>query len=781
MPYVEGESLRERLDREHQLPVDEGVQIAKNVAEALDYAHKRGVIHRDIKPANILLQSGKPVISDFGIALAVGAAGGGRLTETGLSLGTPHYMSPEQATGDLHVGPATDVYALGCVLYEMLVGEPPYTGGTPQAILGRIITEAPPRVVKQRKSVPDNVEAVIANALEKVPADRFRTAADFARALDDAGFRHGRGATAGVPGRGSWNALTITFAGMAAVLALTLGMTLTRVPAASVSASTERFSLEIEPNTSLEMLPDGSGVAYVSEGQVMLRRWDSLDPMPISGADGARVGVILAVSPTGSEIAYIDRDEQLKVIPIQGGVSRTLASPAFCCVTWPSDGHIYYSPPVERNIRRVPAVGGLSEDVTQRAAGEANQGFMQLLPDGEWGLISTTVPPYQIESVRLSTGERTLVTEGTRPFLTATGHLVWVSSQGQLVGAAFDVDQRVLTGPTVPLIERIASRGLIPRVSLSRTGVLVYTEGGGRAEQRLVVMDLDGDEDLLALGARPIIDVSWLPDGESVIYSSDGQIFVYDVLLNTTPRQVTFEGVNRGPVVAPDGSSVVFTSTRAGRNSPDLWLKNLGDDSPPTPLLPDVDTETAETVTDWPSDSLIAMEMAGDLWTVDLSEPDRPRVGLYLSSEARLSNLVISPDGTMAAYISDETGRAEIYVRSFPDPGAATRVSGEGGDLPFWSPDGDVLYYRNSEGGAMSAARIQNGPILVVGSVEEVLASTPVNRPDNEYRTFSPLHPNGDRLILARDVDASSGDTSAEIRVILVQNFFEELKRRVPN
>ena len=121
MPYVEGETLRDRLDREHQLPVDDAVQIAKNVAEALDYAHKQGVIHRDIKPANILLQAGKPVISDFGIALAVGVAGGGRMTETGLSLGTPHYMSPEQATGDLSVGAATDVYALGCVLYEMLV------------------------------------------------------------------------------------------------------------------------------------------------------------------------------------------------------------------------------------------------------------------------------------------------------------------------------------------------------------------------------------------------------------------------------------------------------------------------------------------------------------------------------------------------------------------------------------------------------------------------------------------------------------------------------------
>ncbi len=189
MPYVEGETLKDRLDREHQLPVDDAVRIASDVAEALQAAHDQGVIHRDIKPANILLSKGRPLVSDFGIALALGAAGAGRLTETGLSLGTPHYMSPEQATGDLSVGAATDVYALGCVLYEMLVGEPPYTGSTPQAILGKIIMGELTSAKNQRESVPANVDAAIRKSLEKVPADRFRGAQDFARALVDPTFR----------------------------------------------------------------------------------------------------------------------------------------------------------------------------------------------------------------------------------------------------------------------------------------------------------------------------------------------------------------------------------------------------------------------------------------------------------------------------------------------------------------------------------------------------------------------------------------------------------------
>ena len=196
MPYVEGESLRDCLDREQQLHVDEAIQIASDLAEALDYAHRRKVVHRDIKPANILMHEGRPLIADFGIALAVGAAGGTRLTETGLSVGTPYYMSPEQATGDQVVGPATDIYALGCVLYEMLVGEPPYPGATAQAVLGKIISGKAVAAAEQRPSISANVDAAIRCALEQLPADRFTNAREFAGALKDGHFRHGQPALA---------------------------------------------------------------------------------------------------------------------------------------------------------------------------------------------------------------------------------------------------------------------------------------------------------------------------------------------------------------------------------------------------------------------------------------------------------------------------------------------------------------------------------------------------------------------------------------------------------
>src|SRR6202048_1745349 len=173
MPFIEGESLRQRLDKEQQLPVSDSVRIATEVASALDYAHRHGVIHRDIKPENILLHDGSAIVADFGIALAVTEAGGARMTQTGMSLGTPSYMSPEQAMGERVVTAKSDIYSLGAVCYEMLSGEPPFTGPTVQAIVARVMTEEPRSLTAQRRNVPPHVSDAVSHALEKIPADRF--------------------------------------------------------------------------------------------------------------------------------------------------------------------------------------------------------------------------------------------------------------------------------------------------------------------------------------------------------------------------------------------------------------------------------------------------------------------------------------------------------------------------------------------------------------------------------------------------------------------------------
>ena len=183
MPYVEGESLRDRLRREKQLPIPDAVRIAGEIASALDYAHRHGVIHRDIKPENILLHDGTALVADFGIALAASTAGSERMTETGMSVGTPQYMSPEQAMGEREITARSDIYALGAVAYEMLTGEPPFSGATAQAIVARVLTEEPKSIVVQRRSVPPHVEDAVFTALEKLPADRFGTGAEFMAAL----------------------------------------------------------------------------------------------------------------------------------------------------------------------------------------------------------------------------------------------------------------------------------------------------------------------------------------------------------------------------------------------------------------------------------------------------------------------------------------------------------------------------------------------------------------------------------------------------------------------
>ncbi|HMV33222.1 MAG TPA: serine/threonine-protein kinase, partial [Gemmatimonadales bacterium] len=191
MPFIDGETLRSKLDRETQLGIDEAVRITVAVADALDYAHRHGVIHRDIKPENILLHDGRPMVADFGIALALSAAAGGRMTETGLSLGTPHYMSPEQATAEKELTARSDVYSLGSVCYEMLTGNPPHVGASAQQIIMRIVTEEAAPVTKVRKNVPPHVAAAVARAIEKLPADRFESARAFADALGDPRFGAG--------------------------------------------------------------------------------------------------------------------------------------------------------------------------------------------------------------------------------------------------------------------------------------------------------------------------------------------------------------------------------------------------------------------------------------------------------------------------------------------------------------------------------------------------------------------------------------------------------------
>jgi Tol biopolymer transport system component len=793
MPYVEGESLRERLDRDRQLGVDEAVGIATKVGAALQAAHERGVIHRDIKPANILLSKGEPLISDFGIALAVSAGGGGRLTETGLSLGTPHYMSPEQATGDLSVGAATDLYALGCVLYEMLVGEPPYTGSTPQAILGKIIQAKPVSATEVRQTVPAHVDAVIRRSLEKVPADRFRTASEFVARLGDKGFRHGHiaeaiagGAPVAAASQGPWKRMAVGFAASTAILALVAGWAMSRPePVQPI----ERFDVALPADWSgpdgtgpgIAVSPDGSSWVVASNSgsgsrRLWIRRLEQLEPTQISGSEDGRNPVF---SRDGSAVAFSSQGRLVRA-SLGGAPPLTLVSNAVSDfgVSWSDDEWLYFMSGGQ--LHRVSEHGGATEAVTPGDG--STYRWPSALPGGRGVLLSLDLGSPSDDEIVLwdaASGEVRTLFQGAAAHYAASGHLLYTSGEGTLLAAPFDLDRLEATGPAATVLQGVqVNSGSASYFSVSQNGTLFYREGaaqGGGA--RLALLDLDGNLDVLPLGPRwfTLTGPSWSPDGESVAFESEGQIYTYNTVLNTTPRQITFEGTNFYPVYSPDGTGVAFSRRHVGSDGMDLFVKDLTEDTPPRLLLA---LEGNQRPMGWPFDTLLVFTSGGsgstDLWTLDLSNLDEPEARPYLTAEADLRNVAISPDGRYAAYSSDESGGTEVYVRSFPDPGVQIVVSQGGGDSPFWSLDGNTLYYRS--GVDWIAARLQRDRVLSVVSLEPLfsllLGVPPVPT------SFNPV---SDRWIVAAfRGDAQNGDAPLQ-RLILIQNFFEELRQRVGN
>ena len=358
MPFIDGETLRTKLDRETQLGVEESIRIATEVADALQYAHEHGVIHRDIKPENILLQGGRPMVADFGIALAVSAAAGGRMTETGLSLGTPHYMSPEQATAEKEITGRSDVYSLASVLFEMLTGNPPHTGASAQQIIMKIIAEPAEMVTKYRKTVPPHVAAAVGKALEKLPADRFESARAFSDALRNPGFTTAQAAMSGAGSASRVNGVSRRlFAGVGAVAALAVALAAWGWMRPEAPALPTTFRIDPGDSTTLShetanyraaLSPDGRTVVFVGRRntagstQLYLRRLDDLTVQPIPSTEGAYNPVF---SPDGKRIAFVTgAPRELRVVSLAGGVAVTLTDSLvdFGGVTWSEDGYLYY-------------------------------------------------------------------------------------------------------------------------------------------------------------------------------------------------------------------------------------------------------------------------------------------------------------------------------------------------------------------------------------------------------------------------------------------------------
>jgi eukaryotic-like serine/threonine-protein kinase len=370
MPFVEGETLRGKLDKEKQLGVKEAVELTKQVAAALDYAHRQGVIHRDIKPENVLIHDGQALVADFGIALAVSHAGGSRLTETGLSIGTPHYMSPEQAMGDRELDARSDVYSLGAMLYEMLTGEPPYTGATAQAIVARVITEEPRPLTMQRRTVPGHVAAAVHQALAKLPADRFASAAEFAAALENTTFGGPAGGRAGgqVLAAAGPPARRPAVIGLAAVAILTTAAAAWGWLRPAAPPAPMRMRIALTDNTipagmvgrDLAFSPDGRTIVFSDTAgdarQLWIKTADRADAEPLTGTANGRAPTF---SPDGEWIAFA-ADGRIRKVPRAGGSAVTIADTAqfdFPAIAWLESGMIAFSDQ-SFGLRMVPQDGG---------------------------------------------------------------------------------------------------------------------------------------------------------------------------------------------------------------------------------------------------------------------------------------------------------------------------------------------------------------------------------------------------------------------------------------
>ena len=796
MPYVEGETLRDRIDREKQLPVDEAVGIATAVATALQTAHEQGVIHRDIKPANILLSRGEPLIADFGIALAVGAAGGSRLTETGLSVGSPYYMSPEQATGDQPVAASTDMYALGSVLYEMLVGDPPYAGSTAQAVLGKIIAGKPVSVTEQRPSVPPNVDAAVRCALEKLPADRFTSVRDFVRALGDPGFRYGELAEEAVRASPeSWRWLAMGFATTTAILAMALGWSLlSPEPPPPVERFASPFGDADQPifrgPQGFNLSPDGSKVVYrgVADGgvgnQLWVRQWNDLDPLPVRGTNGA---LMPAVSPDGERLAFMQRG-LISVLSFEGGPVITLGPGTF--PLWGPDGYVYAAG--DSGAVRILAGGGPVEQVTRLGRNEVIHVVSDFLPGGDGALLMVVRSDNDVEirALNLDTGEIRSLTDGQFPRYAGSGHLVYVF-EGVLMAARFDPETLELLASPVAILDGVNA------FALSDDGKLFYSRGGssGAATPRQLVW-------MNRAGQATSVDSDWWfdrgdansgwslsPDRTRVALrtlTEDGYDIWVKELDDGPLSRLTFDpGEDRRPRWAPDGESVTFLSRRAGNLG--VWSRRA-DGTGSAELVFEHEVDLADGF--WSPDGEWLLLRTGGVGGTEGGRDilaARPGVDSVaqplLAEEYDESSPAISWDARWIAYVSTETDRQEVFVRPFPDVEAGkVQISTAGGTMPYWAHNGRELFFMEPGTRALMAAQFETTPRFRVVE-REPLFTVPPQYDTGLVSLFYDVTQDDQRFLMSRFYGGTEeeGEEEETNAFVLVQNFFEELKQRVGN
>ena len=714
MPYVDGEALRDRITREKQLPIDDAVRIASEVGDALGYAHGLGIIHRDIKPENILLKSGHALVADFGIALAAAKTGGTRMTETGMSLGTPRYMSPEQAMGERDLDARADIYALGCVVYEMLTGDAPFTGSTAQAIVAKVLTEKPSPIIPRRDRVPPHVEDAVLTALEKLPADRFATAGEFVAALRGASTTTTAARVRSRPAPVKQKVLFPLGAALALLGALA-GWMLGRGDSAVANVEPSRLAL-VEPGgsitfdglrRSIAISRNGQTVVFVAtraEGaQVLARRLDGTTSRVLLSS---QIGQ-LRVSPDGRYLYTGSPSNTLQRLPLSGGGTWTAINgvEATPFVAFGEDSTIWWSSYLSTGtFRHTP--DGRDSLVFRESA------IAQVLPGGRFGLgvhLKVGVNTGPPELMNLRTGEVTPLFDTPVMDVGYTqGYLVYVRPDNVMLAVPFDAESGRVTGTPVEIASDVSVSTIgFAQWAVAENGTIAYIPG---SESDLVRVDRNGTVRVLrevsALYHSPRIS----PDGARIAYddvTAEGR----DVwILNTGTGDVTratFHRDGHDPVWDDDGRSFHYIASLGNRLI--RHRAQLGTTAQPRADSAVIDfSYTGTPIRGGTSVLTVVPGTSGRGLDIVRVTPGSPAVDTLLKTNADETYVVPSPDGQWYAYTSDHSGRQELYIRSLSGRDVQLQVSVEGASEPMWSRNDAEIFYR--VGPNLVAAKLQLGP-----------------------------------------------------------------------
>jgi serine/threonine-protein kinase len=723
MPYVEGESLRDRLQRERQLPLADALRITREVASALDYAHRQGVIHRDIKPENILLHDGSALVADFGIALAVSRSeGGARMTETGLSLGTPFYMSPEQAMGERTLDARADIYALGCVLYEMLTGDPPFSASSAQAVVAKVLTEKPTPIRSVRDTVPEGVESAVLTALAKLPADRFATSAEFSDALAAPTAPRARStsearagvdeATARNPGR-----LALPWIAAVAVLAAVAGWALRSVTLSSPApAEPIRFAFKLADPASSEpfvaLSPDGRRVLQSvtdSAGvlHVVARDLGSTGLVSVQGTEGA----MEATYSVDGRWIYFRRGPELWRVPAEGGPATQVTEGVNDIGEgWMPDGSILVTK-VSGSIWQLPADGGAAVQVTQldTVRKEFAHWSPTVLPGGHafvFAAYATPVARSRIQAYDFDSGEVITLVEGGISPRYVDGKLFFCR-EGAIWAVAFDPEELRVSGTPVPVQDDVAwkpSDG-IAGYDIAPDGTMAFIRASEWDQvSRVVWVDRSGRETPALPDAGAYQEPRLSPDGRWIavtVTKGKTDLWLYEIGRGVLTQLTHAPGSAFAAAWTPDSRSLVYVFEDPVY---DIHRLTIDDSEPDREVLATPRDKMVFDVT--PDGRAVLYGEQGQLSFKALSDTTAPRT--LGAGDAVRGNAAVSPDGRWIAYEEWSGSQSLVYLAAADGTGGRRVVSAGGGTDPRWTKGGREIVYRH--GDDMMAAPVSPTP-----------------------------------------------------------------------